>query len=168
MPRLFGEKLRRLRRHAGITQADLARCLGLASHGHITNLETGRDTPSLDLVVRVASVFNVTTDYLLRDSLPVEETSVMKLSDITQTGSAALVFGTRLRVLRSNRGWGQTELARRLGLARRGYISNLEAGRKLPSIELVLAVAELFGVTTDDLLRRTPPPELDRVDDEAK
>ena len=57
-----------------------------------------------------------------------------------------------------------TALARTLGLENRGYISNLEAGRKLPSISLVLAIADLFGVTTDDLLHRTVPPEVSPPD----
>ena len=45
------------------------------------------------------------------------------------------------------------ELAIALGHAAHGYISELESGKKLPTVELVLSVAQLFGVTTDELLR---------------
>ena len=45
------------------------------------------------------------------------------------------------------------ELAVALGHAAHGYISELESGKKLPTVELVLSVAQLFGVTTDELLR---------------
>lgn len=45
------------------------------------------------------------------------------------------------------------ELASELGLTAHGYISELEAGKKVPTAELVLNVARLFEVTTDELLR---------------
>ena len=45
------------------------------------------------------------------------------------------------------------ELAVALGHAAHGYISELESGKKLPTVELVLSVAQLFGVTADELLR---------------
>jgi transcriptional regulator with XRE-family HTH domain len=53
----------------------------------------------------------------------------------------------------------QIELAQRLGLARQGYVSNLEAGRKAPSLDLVVQIADLFGVSTDYLLRDTTAVE---------
>ena len=34
-----------------------------------------------------------------------------------------------------------------------GYIGDLESGRRQPSLELALQVAELFGVTVDQLAR---------------
>jgi transcriptional regulator with XRE-family HTH domain len=72
MPHSLGEKLRYLREKRKLTQADLAQKLGLARQGYVSNLETGRKAPSLELVVHIADVFGVTTDYLLRDSIPVE------------------------------------------------------------------------------------------------
>jgi transcriptional regulator with XRE-family HTH domain len=45
-----------------------------------------------------------------------------------------------------------SELAQRLGLAANAHISLLERGRHEPSIDLVVAIADLFGVTTDYLL----------------
>ena len=71
MPRQFGAKLRELRRQRGMTQVDLARRLGLRQ-GHITNLETGRRGPTVDIVLRAADLFGVTTDYLLRDGIALE------------------------------------------------------------------------------------------------
>jgi transcriptional regulator with XRE-family HTH domain len=45
------------------------------------------------------------------------------------------------------------ELAQALGHSAHGYISELEAGKKMPTVEFVLGVSLLFGVTTDTLLR---------------
>lgn len=71
------------------------------------------------------------------------------------------LLGDKLRYLRTQRHMTQVELAQRLGLARQGYVSNLEAGRKAPSLELVVQIADLFGVTTDYLLRDTTPIEME-------
>jgi DNA-binding XRE family transcriptional regulator len=95
----------------------------------------------------------VTTDYLLRDTIPLEAAPTAIDTPSASAPEHANQFGTKLRALRQQHSWGQTELARQLGLARRGYISNLEAGRKMPSLELVVTIADLFGVTTDTLLR---------------
>ncbi|HEX8650197.1 MAG TPA: helix-turn-helix transcriptional regulator [Pyrinomonadaceae bacterium] len=62
-------------------------------------------------------------------------------------------FGEKLRTLRVRHGMTLKELANELGLTAHGYISELEAGKKVPTAELVLNVARLFEVTTDELLR---------------
>ena len=62
-------------------------------------------------------------------------------------------FGEKLRALRVRRGMTLKELANELGLTAHGYISELEAGKKMPTAEFVLNVARLFEVTTDELLK---------------
>lgn len=71
MPQLLGEKVRFLRAQRQITQVELAQRLGLARQGYISNIEAGRKVPSLDVLVQIADLFGVTTDYLLRDAIPV-------------------------------------------------------------------------------------------------
>jgi transcriptional regulator with XRE-family HTH domain len=158
MPQLFGEKLRALRRQYALTQTVLAQRAGLASHTHIAKLEAGQDTPSLELVIRLATILNVSTDYLLRDALCVKQQQASL--DSSDQDVALHLFGAKLRILRLQHGLSQGDLAQQLGLARRGYISNLETGRKLPSLELVVLIADLFGVTTDYLLAGTLHPNL--------
>ena len=62
-------------------------------------------------------------------------------------------FGEKLRALRARQGMTLQELAHRLGLTAHSYISELEAGKKVPTAEFVLNVARLFDVTTDELLK---------------
>jgi len=62
-------------------------------------------------------------------------------------------FGTKLRTLRKQHGLTLKELAQAVGQSSHGYISELEAGRKAPTAGFVLAVARLFSVSTDLLLR---------------
>ncbi|HLL16044.1 MAG TPA: helix-turn-helix transcriptional regulator [Pyrinomonadaceae bacterium] len=62
-------------------------------------------------------------------------------------------FGEKLHALRARRELTLQELAHELGLTSHSYISELEAGKKIPTAEFVLNVARLFGVTTDELLK---------------
>jgi transcriptional regulator with XRE-family HTH domain len=152
MPQLFGAKLRYQRIQHSLTQSELARLLSLASYTYIHRLETKQRDPALPLVLQIAILFNLSTDYFLRDSIPIETISKSDIKPVENQKSSVERFGKKLKALRSQAGWSQNDLARKLGLARQGYISNLEAGRKLPSIELVLQIAELFHVTTNYLL----------------
>ncbi len=80
---------------------------------------------------------------------------------------AMIPFGVRLRALRLQHQLSQRDLARTLGLASRAYIGGLESDRgKLPSLELVVRMADLFGVTTDDLLRGVIPLSANSTDPE--
>jgi len=68
----FGEKLRRLRQKNGLTTRSLAAVLEIKSHSHIADMESGRSFPSVELLLKLADFFQVTTDQLLRDELEVE------------------------------------------------------------------------------------------------
>ncbi len=146
MAALFGEKLRSLRVHLGMTQHEAASNLGLARPGYISNLETGKKEPSLELVVKVAIAFRVTTDYLLRDTEPLQSSNppavVHHLYDIQKVGS-------NLLTLRKAAGLTQTDVARATFLSKPGYISNIEKGVKYPSITLIKHLATFFNTSTD-------------------
>lgn len=157
MPELFGEKLRALRRQHNLTQAVLAHRLGLASHSHIVKLEAKQDPPSLALIVRTAQFFNISLDYLLRDTLPVNEETPSRVTKSIIEPFNFASFSLNLKNLRQRNGLSQLELARKLNLARQGYVSNLETGRKTPSPELVVSIADLFDVTTDDIVGTNSP-----------
>lgn len=65
----FGEKLHMLRTQRSMTLKDLALTLGLKAHGHISELEAGKKMPTVEFVLNVSRLFNVTTDELLKDEL---------------------------------------------------------------------------------------------------
>jgi transcriptional regulator with XRE-family HTH domain len=67
----FGEKLRTLRTRQGLTLQQLAYALGLTAHGYISELESGKKIPTAEVVLRVARLFNITTDELLKDELDI-------------------------------------------------------------------------------------------------
>ena len=61
---MFGPRIAALRREAGLSQAELARQLGISASA-MGMYEQGRREPSMETVVAMARVFGVTTDYLL-------------------------------------------------------------------------------------------------------
>jgi transcriptional regulator with XRE-family HTH domain len=160
MPRLLGNKLRYLRLQHEMTQVELAQKLGLASHAHVSHLESQRHEPSLDLVLQVADLFQVRMDYLLLDTIPIEQPSSYPGTKTFHQELRQRLFGTKLRYLRKRRNLLQTDLAHRLAATTQAHISFLESGRKSPSIDLVLQIAAIFGVTTDYLLRDAIPMEI--------
>ena len=68
----FGEKLRFLRERRGFSIRQLAMMLDIHSHSHIVNLEAGRKQPSVDLILKVCEVFQVSPNQLMLDEQEVE------------------------------------------------------------------------------------------------
>lgn len=75
----LGEKIKYLRESAGLTQAELARILGLSRSG-VNAWEMGLSIPSTQYVVELAKNFNVSADYLLG----IEDTSTISVKGLTE------------------------------------------------------------------------------------
>lgn len=63
-----------------------------------------------------------------------------------------MVFGEKLKHERNKRGWSQEELAEQLFVSRQS-VSKWENGQNYPSIEVIIKISDLFGLTIDELLR---------------
>lgn len=61
-------------------------------------------------------------------------------------------FGEKLRFLRKKHQLTLQELAQDLGYIAHSHISQIEAGKKKPTVEFVLRVARKFEISTDLLL----------------
>lgn len=68
----FGEKLRTLRLHRRMSVRELTSALGYTGHGYVYNIEIGKKMPNVEFVLKVARLFNVTTDQLLKDELDLD------------------------------------------------------------------------------------------------
>lgn len=55
-----------------MTMKELALALGYTAHGYISEIEAGKKKPTVEFVLKVARLFNVTTDQLLRDELELD------------------------------------------------------------------------------------------------
>jgi len=61
-----------------------------------------------------------------------------------------MLMDNRLRVLRAERAWSQQELAERLEVSRQS-VNAIETGKYDPSLPLAFRIAELFGLTIEDI-----------------
>lgn len=61
-------------------------------------------------------------------------------------------FGEKLSILRKKQGLTVRQLGDILSV-HNTYISQLEKGRKIPNAEMILKIADTFGVTADQLMR---------------
>lgn len=53
-------------------------------------------------------------------------------------------MNNRLKALRTERGWSQSDLAERLGISRQS-VNAIETGRYDPSLPLAFRIADVFG-----------------------
>lgn len=61
---MFNERLKLLRKKHNLTQSALAEILGIAKTT-LAAYEQGKNEPSMDMIKKIATYFNVSTDYLL-------------------------------------------------------------------------------------------------------
>ena len=88
---MFAQRLKDLRKaHPELTQAKLAEILDVSQQA-VGLLERGKNMPSHELVFKIASFFNVTTDYLLGKSDQPQGTDFQKelLGDINSESPLA-------------------------------------------------------------------------------
>ena len=70
------------------------------------------------------------------------------------------MFGDRVKQVREAHNYSQVQLATMLHVSRQ-TVSNWENNNIMPSIEMLIKLADLFGVSTDFLLERDNRRSLD-------
>ena len=70
------------------------------------------------------------------------------------------MLNERIRELRLAAGFSQVELAEKLGVSKQS-VSNWENDNIQPSVEMLIKISKVFGVTTDYLLGLDDTPRLD-------
>jgi len=60
----IGDKIIQLRKQSSLSQSDLAKKVG-ASRTIIGNYERNSNTPSIEMIIKIANVFNVSLNYLI-------------------------------------------------------------------------------------------------------
>ena len=92
----FGEKLRELRENAGLLQKHLAAQMGI-SKSTVSQYENQNRTPSLAVVLKIASIFHVSADYLFG----VDKVKMMDLSGLSE--KEIEIIESLVKVLRENK-----------------------------------------------------------------
>ena len=63
-------------------------------------------------------------------------------------------MNNRIKILRASHNWSQGNLAQRLDVSRQS-VNSIETGRYDPSLPLAFRIAELFGLTIEEVF--VPP-----------
>ncbi|MCH5203463.1 MAG: helix-turn-helix domain-containing protein [Oscillospiraceae bacterium] len=71
-----------------------------------------------------------------------------------------MTFAEKLMELRRQKGWSQEELGDKLGVTRQ-TVSKWELGSTTPEMEKLAAMSDLFGITTDELIKGKAPEKTD-------
>lgn len=82
---MIADKIKLLRESRGLTQADLARKLGVTRSG-VNAWEMGITVPSTQFVTALAEVFDVSSDYLLG----IEKSATVSVEGLTERQVAAV------------------------------------------------------------------------------
>ena len=62
--KIFSERLKKLRKESGYTQVQISENLNISQQSYL-RYETGQGEPSLETLVKLAKLLDVSTDYLL-------------------------------------------------------------------------------------------------------
>ena len=75
----FGEKIQALRKQAGLSQENLAEKLDITRQT-VSKWELDQSTPELGYIAKLADLYNVSTDYLIRDDAqPLENKNISEV-----------------------------------------------------------------------------------------
>lgn len=99
---MFAERLKSLRKSSGIrSQAELAECLGVTQQA-VGLWERGKNMPDYDILKKLATMFNVSTDYLLcRDDIPpyyIDEETARIASEMKENPGRRVLFDASRRL----------------------------------------------------------------------
>lgn len=90
---ILSEKIMMLRKQKGWSQEDLAEKLGI-SRQSVSKWESTASIPDLDKIIKMSEIFNVSTDYLLKDELeelPSETAAPERYTDFEERQTARSV-----------------------------------------------------------------------------
>src|SRR5699024_8720831 len=76
----------------------------------------------------------------------------------TNAGGKNMILADKIAELRKKNGWSQEELAGQLGVSRQS-VSKWESASSIPDLDKILKMSEIFGVSTDYLLKDSNEPE---------
>ena len=81
MAETFGKRVKKLRRDKGLTQIQLADELYI-SESYIALIEADKRNPGMDIMIKLADYFHVTSDYLIRGTADISELSSIEWSEM--------------------------------------------------------------------------------------
>lgn len=136
-------RMKLLRNEQQFTQKQVAEATGIKEDDY-KNYEQNKANPSIDSLIAIAEFYQVSLDFLL-------ELTESRISNYGQ--GQRVPFSQKIGELRNKCFLSTQQLTDELGLSRR-MIAYYEEGKKAPSLETLIKIAQFFEVTVDEMVGR--------------
>jgi transcriptional regulator with XRE-family HTH domain len=146
----FGENIRNMRKHAGLSQIDLSLRANL-DRAAVSFIERAERAPDLTTIVRIAGAVAVKPATLLK-GIGIDGAAVRGPRRAPEAETAAARFGANLRWARERAALSQEALANEAGVDR-AAVSVFERGRRNPNLRTILRLARALELPPAVLLR---------------
>ncbi len=143
---IFAQRLRELRKQNMLSQREIADILGVKEKAY-QHYEYGNVKPKVETLVKMAEIFEVSTDFLFGLSDKAEMKQTLFAKDIKKS------ISTILRFERKKLGFTQKQMAEQLGMGYTTY-QQYENRKRMPINESLLHMAQYFHLDLDTLLGR--------------
>ncbi len=155
----IGKNLRKVRIYNGLSQQELADALG-TTKAAVSAYEHSKTRPTFAMLIKIAQVLNVSTDYLLSfgdeyldevyDVSPIKPKEMDGNERAWKLSGRFMGIGEQIRELREERGISRQQLADALSLSVTS-IQKYENDIAAPSYGTLLDMARYFDITTERL-----------------
>ena len=155
----IGKNLRKVRIYNGLSQQELADALG-TTKAAVSAYEHSKTRPTFAMLIKIAQVLNVSTDYLLSfgdeyldevyDVSPIKPKKMDGNERAWKLSGRFMGIGEQIRELREERGISRQQLADALSLSVTS-IQKYENDIAAPSYGTLLDMARYFDITTERL-----------------
>lgn len=133
----FGSNMAYLRSLEHLGQKDVAIHIGCTTSA-IANYEAGKREPTLIVAATLARYFGRNLEEMIFEDLR----------------DVPILLSKNLKYLRNRDGYRQEDMSQILGYSNKSSYCLIEKGRYEPGIKGLVNLAQFFGITTDDLLKK--------------
>lgn len=136
---MIGNNLKAVRKQGNLTQLELSELLGL-KRVTIATYENDKATPSLEVLLKYSSLFNIPIDSLVSD---------VGIHSIENKES--YIIGDNLCLIRKRYGLSQSKLGEALNISR-NTIATYENNNSTPSLDALIKYSNLFNISLDTIV----------------
>ena len=142
----YNEKLREYRKNLGLKQSEVAEQIFVQPRA-ISLWELGRNAPSMELLMALVKLYNVSMDELLSEELAEEKIAPINVQAVFME----MPFSEKLRMMREQLRLSREKMAEDLDISDTA-IYRWETGQQMPSIPMIVKLSRFLGMPIDELL----------------
>lgn len=156
---MIGTQLRKRRIQLGLTQQQLADKLGVTKGG-LSAYEMDKVSPSVEKLIKLTNILGVSIEYLYGNE-DIPSNTEEALTDIDRSSKVykklatiadrQMGIGSQIIKLRTEHGISPEELALKLDITE-DMLTKFEKDLKYPTYEILVKMAQVFNVSTEELL----------------